>query len=627
MTDWLRREFLQQMGAAGLAGPSLSPTARVGLSLQTEQAARSLPDRLGVTHVDGNYAHTQEDYLNEGAKRIRELGSRVIKLWFHHVSSEGETKYPYHSDWPTEFDSMVDIATHPYFEEVFQRDFRTYVLVAYSMNDQGGFSRGKNGMHYFVHGADDAQLQAEEDSFYNLTVHLLETYNGTGKEFVLQHWQGDWAILPFDTRSEIAANTIRADDPEPTPTAIEGMTKWLNARQRGIERAREAIESDVTVLHAAEVNMVLRAMRGQKRVINEVIPNTDVDLVAHNSYREMGLAADRWNPNTLRERFTEILDYVNEHTPAPTEYVKDTLVDPDRNVFIGEYGLPFEVVGTETATRVSKAATNISLEWGATWTLFWQLYGNEHGKGFWLIRPGGKTTLLYDYFEQVLATNSLPELPRYTELVLEFNQAVPEHEVNSEVSKEDSRWLTFACSQLELLDAADNTVAAYDIGTDGAEPILTKGVSWAGSHEGRTWRWFVGQDATHARTHVYVPRSVARQASTLLITGRPIAEADITADVVVNGDRTDTVDFPVGAGWNAYRARLQTRTPTPTPTPTQTPTATAPPQTAAATTTDSPTRSQSPATTADGSGFSAVGSAIGLGSLLVLLRKWSRDGD
>ncbi|NEU58614.1 hypothetical protein [Halorussus sp. MSC15.2] len=148
-----------------------------------------MEDKVGVTHVDGDYHLTDENSLNEGAKQIRNLGSRVIKVWLHHVSGDDpHNKYPYNSDWPASFDSMVEVAESPYFRELFQRDFRTYVLEAYVYIEEG---YGDGNKHYFIRGISDEQLRQEERGFYEFTKHLLETYRGTGKEFVLQHWQGD----------------------------------------------------------------------------------------------------------------------------------------------------------------------------------------------------------------------------------------------------------------------------------------------------------------------------------------------------------------------------------------------------------------------------------------------------
>lgn len=50
-------------------------------SAETEQTTRDLPDVIGVTHVNGKYHLTDQDFLNEGADQVFRLGSRVIKLY------------------------------------------------------------------------------------------------------------------------------------------------------------------------------------------------------------------------------------------------------------------------------------------------------------------------------------------------------------------------------------------------------------------------------------------------------------------------------------------------------------------------------------------------------------------
>ncbi|QZY01182.1 hypothetical protein [Halobaculum rubrum] len=632
MPELHRRQFIQLAGSGLGAVPVFSTSSLGTNSARANSQDRQFRDRIGVNHVDGNYHLTDDDYLNEGAKQIRDLGSRVIKLWFHHIGTQGEQKYRYNSDWPEQFTDMVEIARHEYFRELFQRDFRTYVLVAYSMNDSGGFSHGEGGKHYFRHGVSDAQLQHEEESFYELTAHLLEEYHGTGKEFILQHWQGDWAILPFSARDEVKANQIREDDQEPTATAVEGMIQWLNARQRGVNRARQEIDSDVKVLHAAEVNMVRRAMRGQRRVINQVVPESTVDLVSHNSYREMWAAHRRWNPNEAPQKMRDILDFVNQHAPTPGEYVTETLVDPDKNVFIGEYGLPLTWVGDKNGTRISKLATNVSLDWGATWTLYWQIYGNEDGKGFWLIRPDGSKTPLYEYFKRIISENSLPQLPEYTSVVFSFNRAVLEHEVNEDVSKADSRWLTFACSQLEFLDGEGTVIKSYDIGDPMHEPVLSGGTSWPAEHGGRSWRWFVGEDARTAQTYIYIPAEIAANAAALRITGRPVQQVDLEVTITVGDESAGTIDIPENSRWQRYSLEFASaptgRTSTPTPTTTESSTGTTSLTPAESSPTGSAVESTSNSQTAVSQpGFTVPLTAIGITGGLGLLRYFKTDPD
>jgi len=63
-------------------------------STAAEQSiGKELRDIIGVTHVDGKYCLTDEDFLNEGADKISALGSRVIKVWFHNP----ERSYPFNS--------------------------------------------------------------------------------------------------------------------------------------------------------------------------------------------------------------------------------------------------------------------------------------------------------------------------------------------------------------------------------------------------------------------------------------------------------------------------------------------------------------------------------------------------
>src|SRR5436309_2375486 len=60
-------------------------------------------DVLGVTHAAGRYNFTSGDFLNEGADRILELGSRVIKVFL--VPRNVQDTYPFNSDWsPTPVD-------------------------------------------------------------------------------------------------------------------------------------------------------------------------------------------------------------------------------------------------------------------------------------------------------------------------------------------------------------------------------------------------------------------------------------------------------------------------------------------------------------------------------------------
>jgi len=216
-----------------------------------KNSPKELRDIIGVTHVNGQYHLGKKDFLNEGADQILALGSRVIKVWFH----KPWDSYRFNSQWPRA-ESMVEIARTTYFRKLFDKPFSTYILMCFSMGRSAG---------YFRNGLTNEQKQDEQKQFYELARHLLTTYKGTGKTFILQHWEGDWLLRgSFDAKAD------------PKPAALSGMIAWLNARQAGVNQARQEARHDgVRVYHAAEVNRVVASMeQGRPGLVNAVLPHT-----------------------------------------------------------------------------------------------------------------------------------------------------------------------------------------------------------------------------------------------------------------------------------------------------------------------------------------------------------------
>lgn len=344
-------------------------------------AERPMDEVIGVTHVAGAYHLEKEggkDFMAEGADAVLGLGSKTIKLWFNLPPQD---KYPFNSKWPEKFDSLVELAKHPYYRSTFEKPFKCIILVAY------GVGRPE---HYWTQGATPEQLADETRQFEGLTRYLLTTYKDSGKTFILQHWEGDWAI-----RSSYDANS------DPTPTAIEGMAQWLNARQAGVDKARAAVgPAGVNVYHAAEVNLVERAMlEGKPCVTNAVLPKTkNLDLVSYSSY----------DTAPKGEVFRKALDFIAANMPDRAPFGA-------KNVYVGEYGWPENedpVRHRETVRNVVRTA----VDWGCPYVVYWELYCNEPRKkpvvanddarGFWLIRPDGEKTWAWRYLHEVIASGN-----------------------------------------------------------------------------------------------------------------------------------------------------------------------------------------------------------------------------
>lgn len=366
--------------------------AAVLLPLAAEGAAYR--DRIGVAHVAGRYSlASQRDHLSEGAHRIRyELGSRVIKLW---LARRPAAMYSLHSpEWPdvAHESDLRSVAAHAYFRRVFDMPFSTFILVIDAPETV-----------WFGDGMSALEEETEEREMYALARHLIEAYAGSGKTFVLQNWEGDWLL-----RLGWSNGTVLFDQ-EPAPTAVEGMIRWLNARQRGVSRARAELAhlDGVTVQHAVEVNHVVRAKYEPSRisVTGDVLPFVQADLYSYSAWETAG--------DPTGALLAEMLAHLDERTHG------------SGNVYVGEYGAPENGVGTAAHLGGVAAQTRAALDWGARYVVYWQLYCNVFAgdtpasypdfvlnsdmQGFWLIRPDGTRSPVWDFLQSLITRETRPE--------------------------------------------------------------------------------------------------------------------------------------------------------------------------------------------------------------------------
>ena len=337
------------------------------------ETTKSLRDVVGSSHVAGKYNFTSQDYLNEGADKLLEMGSRVAKFWF---TDNPKRDYPFNSDWP-EITSMVGLAKTDHFRDLFAKPFTTFILEA--------FAPGHDNSTY-EDGLSSERATFEREQMYELTKHLLTTYRGTGKTFILQNWEGDWILTNPDFTKIPHAKTI------------QGMIDWLAARQEGVEQARQEIGMDgVTVAHAAEVNLVGRAMDGLITVTNNVLPHTRCDLYTYSAYDTSLQSA---------EKFRDALNYLASKAPPSALFGKN-------NILVGEFGCPENEF--PAFLEIIKRTVETALDWGALYVIYWELFCNEPARqyegrpsnddhrGFWLIRPDGTKSPVWDYFASLYA--------------------------------------------------------------------------------------------------------------------------------------------------------------------------------------------------------------------------------
>ncbi|MBZ5507729.1 MAG: carboxypeptidase regulatory-like domain-containing protein [Acidobacteriia bacterium] len=344
------------------------------------------PFQSGVTHAEGKYGFTQDNFLIEGANRVRDLGSGAI---FFYMDPAFRTRYPDKSNapsWPAGNPAtLTELAQTAPFQAVLDMPFKTFVITAFS------FANMDNVADFSVN-PDAAAF--EEQEFYDLAKYLYMRYAGTNKIFILKHWEGDYVGLRgFDITKSIQ------------PGMVDAMNIWLSARQRGISRARNEAgnPSEVGVFHAVEVSSVLPYSRsGLTRVINAVVPVVKPDMVSYSSY-ESSISGDA---TATKAAMTEALNVIKSLAPDP-------LGLGDKRIFISEYGLFENEYPAETTTWRTQTILQTSQAAGIFGAFMWQVFDNEcrqgngayfpidtspgdpirplnsQCRGLWLVRPDG----------------------------------------------------------------------------------------------------------------------------------------------------------------------------------------------------------------------------------------------
>ncbi|MCC6728658.1 MAG: hypothetical protein IT208_04890 [Chthonomonadales bacterium] len=337
------------------AGP---PLTEVGGAEPAPANAAAYNLAVGTQTIGPAYHFTKDTALVETARRILAMGSDILKIT---VSPEYWKKYPGVPPDPSLATPTAIVRDEPSYRAVLDMPFRHYLLWVYTIG--GG---------WWDNGLSEAESRVEYRQIYDLTRCLLTRYAGTGKAFLLGHWEGDWHLLGGTDPSR-----------EPTQSAVQGMIDWLKVRQKAVDDAkRDTPRRGVQVWCYTEVNLVQKAIQGRATVTNSVLPKANVDYVSYSSYDSLG-----GEGAARREALTRALDYVESKLP-PKPAV------PGKRVFIGEYGAPGATVGADQQERQARDVVRAALEWGCPYVLYWEMYCNEvvNGahRGFWLIDDKGQ---------------------------------------------------------------------------------------------------------------------------------------------------------------------------------------------------------------------------------------------
>lgn len=311
--------------------------------------------RIGSQGFDGNYQFTTNPINIESAGHLLRMGSDIVKLRLFAKPDKQST-----------YSTLVEAANnHPEYTRLFNMPFRHYFFWTGSALKDGDW--WKKGPH----------TEREQETYtemYELTKNMLTHYNNSGKKFYFGNWEGDWLLMGTGNTPEKR---------NPTQEAIDGMTAWLNARQRGVDDAnRDTPHQKVEVFFYVEINRVRDAMRIQNactnRLVNTVLPRIqNLDYVSYSSYDAQSLND---------AEFVKTMNYIASHICTN----KNSKISGKR-LFIGEYGFGGGKI-PEEQLEPTRAYMMRALRWGVPFMLFWQVYNNEPDKHFCLVNEKGEDT-------------------------------------------------------------------------------------------------------------------------------------------------------------------------------------------------------------------------------------------
>ena len=323
---------------------------------------------IGTQAFDPGYQFTDQSPLMELTNRIVAWGSNMIK--FHATD-----------------DNVVD--------EILEKHDFDYIFMWYYGSDPN-----------FKDGLGVWESKMDYKTVYNYTKKLLTTYNGTGKTFYIGHWEGDWIYL----------DNLNTSQKEVSDTVTNGMIQWLNNRQKAIDDAkRDTPHENVEVWNYVEVNRPSDALNDSfDRVVNRVLPFTNVDYVSYSAYDTM---------DASEKRVSEVIDLIYKNLPE-----KDGVPGP--RVFIGEVAQPAANCdfNDQRHCDVNLNILKKYLKCDVKFVLYWQMYCNEkleNGKsrGFWLVNSDGEETLLYQKTSELLADGKI-----YVRSFFDDQGRLPTHE-------------------------------------------------------------------------------------------------------------------------------------------------------------------------------------------------------
>ncbi len=351
----------------------------------------------GAAHEAGTYHVTTPgtgSFIRNGVELIKGIGFDAVKLFLSRNYASND--YALESTWGGTATSLKTLAQlAPVAAVLNDGTLRHFILNCFTFATLGDTDPWKFGL------ADQPTLfQDEYDEIRELAEHLLTTYNGQAKTFVLKNWEGDWSLQGNTTIDGARYNLINS-------RRVDLMVAFFRARWEAIVDARKAVASDCVVLHAFEANRVIEAIenRNAPRLLNRVLPRMRgaIDLVSWSAYDgvfDLAVGGSPWG-SSAAQHLTDLQARLAAGIHALEEAA-------GVRCMIGEWGIPENELpgGYSVANIIDAVVSTVGAE-DVAYDLYWQVFDNEgtppSNRGFWLYNNAGAQTLAGAKWAQVLA--------------------------------------------------------------------------------------------------------------------------------------------------------------------------------------------------------------------------------
>ncbi|PJE50717.1 MAG: hypothetical protein COV29_03205 [Candidatus Yanofskybacteria bacterium CG10_big_fil_rev_8_21_14_0_10_36_16] len=328
---------------------------------EINQAKAQTINNVGAYFWAGNVKDLGGGFIKTGETLLEGLGSSIIRI---SMSPRFRIDYNLGGGCISNF-SLETLAKGPDLNPILTNpSFSTIIITAY---DGTSFSDCET-KNYLYPDLYTPEITAAIEQEYKALAQYLGTIKG--KTFIILNWEGD---------NDIYCGTAYGATANSCPNYqkhIEGFTKWINARTKGIKSAGVG-----NVYSGVEFNIVRYLKNaGLPSILYDVIPNVAADYFSYSSYESINELYSGDNGTKLLSDITTAKSAISAGGGNNSNFI------------IGEYG--FETLGREDSKNKLETVTNLLHSRGVRYAIVWNLLDSGGGFGLYdsnaVLTPSGK---------------------------------------------------------------------------------------------------------------------------------------------------------------------------------------------------------------------------------------------